>query len=109
MSEAARRPARPAGSLRAEDQSNGWHPLAIPSGLVEHLADLIADRLAAKQPEPIEPYLTVEQAAEYLAAPKSRVYELIERQRVAVHRDGRRLLFRRADLDAALKREGPRP
>lgn len=98
-----------AGNGRSRGElAGGWHPLAIPPALIEHLADLIADRLAARQPEQLDPYLTVDQAAEYLAAPKSRIYELVERRRVAVHRDGRRLLFRRADLDAVLRREDAR-
>ena len=60
--------------------------------------------MAELLPDRPEPYLDVEGAAEYLAAPRSRIYELVERKRVTPYRDGRRLLFRPTDLDAALTR-----
>jgi excisionase family DNA binding protein len=83
-------------------------PLAlhVPDVLVERIAEraaeILADRLAAGS----EPWIDVEQAAEHLACKPRRIYELVAQRRVPVHRDGRRLLFRRSDLDAALE-EGP--
>lgn len=88
----------------SNQSSAPWH-LAVPPELVEHLAGLVAERVAELVPNRPEPYLDVEAAAEYLAAPRSRMYELVERRAVAVSRDGRRLLFRPADLDAYLARE----
>jgi excisionase family DNA binding protein len=48
--------------------------------------------------------LTVEEAATYLACAPKRIYELKAQGRIAHFRDGKRLLFRREDLDAALRR-----
>ncbi len=79
--------------------------LPVPPALMDAIADRIAERLAERLPNRPEPYLNVEQAAEYLAAPRSRVYELVERGVLIPHRDGRRLLFRVEDLDAALTRD----
>lgn len=76
--------------------------LEIPPDLVEAVASRVVELLGEQQDGG---YLNVEQAAEYLAAPRSRIYELVERRRVRVHRDGRRLLFRREDLDAVLRIE----
>ncbi|MEK6276923.1 MAG: helix-turn-helix domain-containing protein [Actinomycetota bacterium] len=76
--------------------------LSIPPELVEAIAVRVAELLAERLEPPADPYLDADAAAEYLAAPRSRVYELVERRRLRPHRDGRRLLFRRADLDAAL-------
>jgi excisionase family DNA binding protein len=49
-----------------------------------------------------EPWLGVQDAAQYLACPVSRIYDLVSLGRLNPHRDGRRLLFRPGDLDAAL-------
>jgi len=72
--------------------------LEIPDELV----DAIVERLAERLERPAEPWLDVDAAADYLAAPRSRVYDLIAQGRVECRRDGRRVLFRRAWLDAAL-------
>ncbi len=78
----------------------------IPDELVDRIARRVAE---LQEPNGQAPYLNVEQAAAYLAAPASRVYELVERRRLRVHRDGRRLLFTRADLDACLRVQEPEP
>lgn len=78
------------------------HGLAIPDALLDALAERVADHLAARIAPAPDPYLTVEEAAAYLARPKSRVYELVAARRLRHHRDGRALLFRHADLDACL-------
>jgi excisionase family DNA binding protein len=90
------------GPLGAEVQSNGGLSLGVPPELVELIAGRVAELVAERLPDRPEPWLDADAAAEYLAAPRSRVYELVERGRLCPHRDGRRLLFRRADLDAAL-------
>ena len=81
---------------------NGDLRLAIPPELVEAVAHRAADLLAEQRPAEIEPWLNVEQAAEYLACPRSRVYDLRRQGRLPCRKDGSRLLFRRPDLDAAL-------
>lgn len=85
--------------------AQGSHALAVAPEFVEALASRVADLVVERLPQQPEPYLNVGEAAEYLAAPKSRIYEIVERRAVAVHRDGRRLLFRRSDLDAYLHRD----
>lgn len=81
-------------------------PLApeLVAAIVEQVAEAVAERL----PNRPEPYLDVRGAANYLACPPSRIYDLVERRRVRVHRDGRRLLFRREDLDVVLVKDEPR-
>ena len=80
--------------------------LPIPDSVIELIAQraatLVAQRLEASSPS--APYLGVEQAAEYLACPKSRIYDLKARGRLRCCHDGRRLLFRREWLDEALDR-----
>jgi excisionase family DNA binding protein len=80
--------------------------LILPDGLIHSVAQRVAELL--QQPAdgrggaPVEPWLGVTEAARYLACPVSRIYDLVSLGRLTPHRDGRRLLFRPADLDAAL-------
>lgn len=76
--------------------------IVLDEEAVEVLADRVAERLAERAAPP-EPWLGTEEAADYLAAPKSRIYDLVHRREVRFRKDGSRLLFRRADLDAALQ------
>ncbi len=76
--------------------------LAVPPELIDALAKRVATLLAESATRSPSPYLTVEEAAEYLGRPKSRVYELVAQRRVRHYREGRALLFRREDLDACL-------
>jgi excisionase family DNA binding protein len=41
--------------------------------------------------------------AEHLACPTSRIYDLVSQRRLTPRRDGRRLLFKRSHLDAAIE------
>ena len=82
--------------------------LTLPPELLDHLADLIADRVAERLGVGAEPWLSVEQAAAHLACPQSRIYDLVAQGRVEHARDGRRLVFRREALDASLATARPR-
>ena len=97
---------------------NGKHPnseplkVELPAVLVEAIAQRVVELLVERLEHTPEPYLDAEQAAEYLVCRDDegtlrpdRIYELRAQGRLSCHRDGRRLLFRREDLDAALQRE----
>jgi excisionase family DNA binding protein len=76
-------------------------PEAFAHAIAERVADLLAASLnTASQPEP---WVGVEQAAEHLACPTSRIYDLVSQRRITPRRDGRRLLFKRSQLDAAIE------
>lgn len=74
----------------------------IPDELLDDLAERVAERVAAKlaADKPPAGYLDAQGAAEYLSAPKGRIYELKERGAIQPHFDGTRLLFRAEQLDA---------
>jgi excisionase family DNA binding protein len=76
-------------------------PDAFVQAIAERVADLLADSLSGASPS--EPWIGVEQAAEHLACPMSRIYDLVSQRRLAPCRDGRRLLFKRSHLDAAIE------
>lgn len=79
--------------------------LPIPDEFIDAVARRVIELTADQRPVEAEPWLNVDQAAEYLAAPKSRVYDLVERGRLQYRKDGRRVLLRREWLDAYLDTE----
>lgn len=82
---------------------NTGFSLGIPAELVETIAKEVAGHMAAETPDPRPtPYMRIEEAADYLACPVSRIRDLKDQGKLRHYRDGRRLLFRREDLDAAL-------
>jgi excisionase family DNA binding protein len=78
---------------------------------LEPLVAVIAQRVveALGERPANEPYLTVEESAEVLRCKPKRIYELAAARRLKHRRDGRRLLFRREDLDAALETVEAKP
>lgn len=84
------------------------------------LAELIAEKLAARAAAPApdaqsggpEPWIGVDEAAEHLGCKPQRIYDLVNDPRrgngaehpIPFRREGRRLLFRRSELDAWLER-----
>jgi excisionase family DNA binding protein len=83
----------------------------ISLALDERTVAEIARKVAVELGTPTEPWLTVEQAAAYLACPTSRIYALVSTRRLEHAKDGRRVLFRREWLDAvvASRRKDSRP
>ena len=76
--------------------------LAIPDELIEELAQRISDKLREQipsQPTTTSPWLTASEAATYLGCGKRRIYDLAGANRIPLHREGSRLLFRRDELD----------
>lgn len=90
---------------KASYDATGVAKLALD--LSEELMDAIAQRtaelMASTQPEP---WIGVEQAAEYLSCPKSRVYRLVSRRAIPFEKDGARVLFKRTELDAWVQAGG---
>lgn len=76
-------------------------PDAFVQAIAERVAELLTDSLAGGSPP--EPWIGVELAAEHLACPTSRIYDLVSQRRLMPRRDGRRLLFKRSHLDAAIE------
>ena len=87
------------------NMSAGTLELQVPDvfvqAIAERVAELLADSLAGGSAP--EPWIGVEQAAEHLACPPSRIYDLVSQRRLTPRRDGRRLLFKRSHLDAAIE------
>jgi excisionase family DNA binding protein len=86
--------------------------LELPEELVEAIVQRVLERLADRDRQEhgrTEVWLRGAQAiAEYIGAPRSRVYGLTAAGRIPVHRDGSALLARRDELDAWIQTGGGR-
>lgn len=88
---------------------SGRH-IEIPPELFDAIGDAIAQAVAAKlsqegaTPLPAAPsdLMTVDEVASYLRTSRQSVYDRVHSGALAPCRDGRRLLFRRALIDAYL-------
>lgn len=79
---------------------------ALGDDALDELADLLAPRLAARlgqNESAASPWLNAADAASYLACSRGRLYDLVQLHKLEPRRDGRRLLFRRGDLDRYLE------
>jgi len=87
-------------------------PLEITFALRPDVIEVIAQRAAVIVAETVgetrSPWLTVEEAAEYLRWSKNRVYKHVGKDGIPHRKHGRRLLFHRQELDEWLEgyREG---
>ena len=100
----AARPGRPAAPVRAVEQANARMEVALGAAALEVIAERVADLLAARPiaSEP-EPWIGVEAAAAHLACSPKRIYDLKAQGRIPYRKDGSRVLFRRSELDAYLE------
>jgi excisionase family DNA binding protein len=82
--------------------------LVVPEELVEQIALLVLEMLdgRAAAVEPASPYLTVEEAAGFLRCERQRVYDLLSSRRLTRHKDGRRTLISRAEVEAHVRNGG---
>jgi excisionase family DNA binding protein len=73
--------------------------LTLDDAALDVLADRLAARLGAHFGPGGSPWLNAQGAADYLGCSTSRVRKLTMTGELPVHRDGRRTLYRRDDLD----------
>jgi excisionase family DNA binding protein len=77
--------------------------LGFPPALIDAIADAVVARISdAIGAAPQSPYVDADQAAAYLRCDCQRIYDLVYAGKLKPRRDGRRLLFHRADLDRYL-------
>jgi excisionase family DNA binding protein len=79
----------------------------LDDNALDALADRLAPRLAARQPARDDGWLRgADRIADYIDAPRSRVYALVSAGRIPVERDGSSLIARMSELDAWLRAGG---
>jgi excisionase family DNA binding protein len=83
--------------------------LALPQELVSAIAERAAELVVAqleRDGSSWPRWLTVEQAAHYLGTTPKAIRGRIDRGRIPVTRDGRRVYIDRVELDAAMEQRG---
>lgn len=75
--------------------------IEMPPNLIERIAAQVAEIIGATNAGP-EPWIDTDAAAEHLACNRRRIYDLANQGRIPFARDGRRMLFRRSQIDEAL-------
>lgn len=81
--------------------------IEFPDSLLERLAELIAARVNVRTVDRSgSPWLTAGQAAGYLGCSLSRIRALTLTGELPHHRDGRRPLYHRDELDAYIRAGG---
>jgi excisionase family DNA binding protein len=79
-------------------------PPELVEAIAQHAAKLVLEQLLE---EPgISPYLTIAEAAGYLRCKRQRIDDLLSARRLTRHKDGRRTLILRAELDAHIAVSG---
>ena len=82
--------------------------LRLTDAELERLADMIAARINTATNSAGSPWLTAGQAADYLGCSTSRIRMLTLTGDLPHHRDGRRPLYHRDELDAYVRAGGAR-
>jgi len=85
---------------------DGGATLELDDDALDAVAERVAEILVEREAGRPEPWVGVEEAAEHLACPPSRVYALTSACRIPHERDGSRLLFRRSQLDLFIAEGG---
>jgi excisionase family DNA binding protein len=79
---------------------------AVADSLAPRLADELAPRIAEELERRAAPFLTVDEAAEYLRCDRQRIYDLCSSNRLSRHKDGSRVLVSRLELEAHVNANG---
>lgn len=80
--------------------------LGVPDELVEKIAERAAQLVIERVRHEPEGYIGVQEAADFLACPTSRIYALVSSRRIPHYRDGSRLLFDRSELKEFVRNGG---
>jgi excisionase family DNA binding protein len=80
--------------------------LELPEDVIERIAERAAALLVERQARASSPWLAARAAASHLCCSVGGIHDLVGLRKLEPHRDGRRLLFKRADLDAYLEEQG---
>lgn len=82
----------------------GGQPLVAE--LDDDALDAIRAAVVSKdQPEPVSPYMTIIEAAEYLRCSRQRIDDLLSQRRLTRSKDGSRTLILRSEVEAHARRD----
>jgi excisionase family DNA binding protein len=78
-------------------------PPALTEAIARRAAELVLQQLQVG-PDQASPYLTIPEAAAYARCKRQRIDDLLSARRLTRHKDGRRTLILRVELEAHLAR-----
>jgi excisionase family DNA binding protein len=84
-------------SLTVHVELNG---VPVPVTLDDTALAAIAAAVRPAPPPPASPWMTIPEAAAYMRCSRQRVDDLLSQRRLTRHRDGRRVLVSRAEIEA---------
>jgi len=73
-------------------------PAQLIAAIAERAAAIVLEQLAAQQQE--SPYLTIPEAAAFLRCKRQRIDDLLSARKLTRHKEGRRTLLLRAEVEA---------
>jgi excisionase family DNA binding protein len=81
----------------------------LPDEVVDEITAEVTRRVLAElgRTADASPYLTVPEAADLLRCSRQRIDDLLSQRRLTRHKEGRRTLVSRAEIDAYLHTIGP--
>jgi excisionase family DNA binding protein len=81
--------------------------LAITEDFIAAVSEVVYARLSERLPQSTaSPWMNARQAADYLGCGVGRIHDLTHVGQIPFHKDGRRLMFHRDELDAWIRRGG---
>jgi excisionase family DNA binding protein len=93
--------------MSADPRTATWKvSIEASDGLLERIAQRAAQILTEHETHSSSSWVSTRAAAEHLCCPLGRIYDLVQLGKLNPQRDGRRLLFRRQDLDDYLEEQG---
>ena len=79
--------------------------LNLSDDAVREIVARVLAEIGERETEGVSPWMTVPCVAEYMAAPRSRIYKLTSTGELPHHKEGGRLLFHRDEVDAYIRGE----
>jgi excisionase family DNA binding protein len=73
--------------------------VTLPAADLDALESRVTQRVLERFETAVSPWMQIDQAADYLAWPKKRLYNLVAGKEIPHHKVGNRLLFHREELD----------
>jgi excisionase family DNA binding protein len=80
--------------------------LSLPDEWLNEIARRVVALMGQAPTDDADPWMTVTEAAKHIRCTTSRIYKLVEQGSLPHHREGRRLLFKRSELDSFIRSGG---
>lgn len=80
--------------------------LPFPDEWLDEIARRVVALMGQAPTDDADPWMTVQEAAAHMRRTTNRIYKLVEQGSLPHYREGRRLLFKRSELDSFIRSGG---